>query len=101
MLLELSTLHILLLLILGSTTGGLASSEPSFCGDENCYDVLGVPRSCSDIAEIKKAYRQLALKRHPDKVDKSEDTEKATSEFARIARAYEVPGLERYSEEVD
>jgi molecular chaperone DnaJ/curved DNA-binding protein len=49
------------------------------------YDVLGVKKSTS-APEIKKAYRQLALKHHPDK-SKSKD---ATEKFKEISEAYEV-----------
>jgi len=49
------------------------------------YDVLGVKKDTS-AAEIKKAYRQLALKYHPDR-NKSKD---AAEKFKEISEAYEV-----------
>ena len=50
------------------------------------YEILGVTKSASP-EEIKKSYRQLALKYHPDrnKGDKS-----AESKFKDISEAYEV-----------
>ncbi|XP_070558132.1 dnaJ homolog subfamily B member 9-like [Ptychodera flava] len=49
------------------------------------YDILGVPRDSSD-RQIKKAFRKLAVKYHPDK-NKDPDAEK---KFVEIAKAYEV-----------
>lgn len=49
------------------------------------YDILGVNKSAS-AAEIKKAYRNLALKYHPDK-NKSKD---AAEKFKEVTAAYEV-----------
>lgn len=49
------------------------------------YDVLGVSKNSSS-AEIKKAYRKLALQWHPDRNKSTEATEK----FKEINEAYEV-----------
>lgn len=55
------------------------------------YKILGVSKTAS-IAEIKRAYKKLALQWHPDKnVDKRE---KAEAMFREIAAAYEVLGDE-------
>ncbi|KAF1334224.1 Molecular chaperone, partial [Globisporangium splendens] len=55
---------------------------------EDPYKVLGVSRSASE-SEIKRAYRQLALKWHPDKVHINPGNPQAESEFMRIGSAYE------------
>lgn len=52
------------------------------------YDVLGVPRTATS-DEVKRAYRRLARKRHPDLQPASERA-KATEAFKEINEAYEV-----------
>merc|ERR1712038_888705 len=54
--------------------------------EKNYYKILGISRT-ADKKAIKKAYRDLALKWHPDKAD---DKEKAEKMFQDISEAYEV-----------
>lgn len=50
------------------------------------YDVLGISRT-ADETEIKKAYRKVAIKFHPDK---NPDDKEAEEKFKEAAEAYEV-----------
>lgn len=53
----------------------------------NFYKILNVPKSAT-LSEIKKAYRKLALKWHPDK--NPENPQEASRRFREISEAYEV-----------
>lgn len=53
---------------------------------EDYYDILGVSKGASD-SEIKKAYRKMALKYHPDK---NPGDKEAEEKFKKAAEAYEV-----------
>ena len=50
------------------------------------YEILGVNKSSSQ-EEIKKAYRKVAIKYHPDK---NPDDKAAEEKFKEAAEAYEV-----------
>ncbi|MBM4207717.1 MAG: molecular chaperone DnaJ [Gammaproteobacteria bacterium] len=54
---------------------------------EDYYRLLGVERNASD-AEIKKSYRSLAMKYHPDR--NKDDPATAEAKFKEIKEAYEV-----------
>lgn len=73
------TRRFLLLLLLGALLA-LAHAAQDY------YKILGVPRT-ADEKQLKKAYRKLALKWHPDK---NPNDPKATKRFAAINNAYEV-----------
>jgi curved DNA-binding protein len=55
---------------------------------QDYYELLGVPRNASE-DDIKKAYRKLALKWHPDR-HQTESKAKAEEKFKQISEAYEV-----------
>lgn len=55
-------------------------------GETDYYSVLGVQRD-ADAAEIKKAYRRLAVQYHPDR---NPDNPEAEEKFKQLAEAYDV-----------
>jgi len=61
-------------------------SDTFMAGERDYYEVLGVDRSASG-REIASAYRQMAIKYHPDS---NPDNEEATAKFKEAAEAYEV-----------
>ena len=68
----------------------LVASLTAIVAKQSYYDLLHVHTGADD-ATIKRSYRKLALKLHPDKVQGSEDEKKAAAEkFAEVSHAYEV-----------
>lgn len=59
--------------------------------DDDYYGLLGVDRGASP-EDVKRAYRKLALKWHPDKHQTEEGKEKAEHRFKLISEAYQVIG---------
>ena len=54
------------------------------------YDILGVQKKSSSV-DIKKAYRKVAMKYHPDR---NPDNQEAENKFKEAAEAYSVLGDE-------
>lgn len=76
---------------LGISNADLGSIHAMFQDtDESAYKVLEVDKDASD-DEVKKAYRKMAMKYHPDKVSHlGEDVQKAAKEkFQALQKAYD------------
>ena len=57
---------------------------------KNYYDILGIDKKATP-DEIKSAYRKLAMKYHPDKVNSlgEEVKQNATEKFRKVKEAYD------------
>ena len=54
--------------------------------DKDFYEILGVQRNASD-DDIKKSYRKLAMKYHPDR---NKDDKESERKFKEVSAAYEI-----------
>lgn len=52
---------------------------------KNYYDILGISKSASE-AEIKKAYKKMAMQYHPDR---NKDDKNAEAKFKEVNEAYQ------------
>ena len=70
--------------------------------EKNLYDILGIPKDASK-ADIKKAYKKLSLKWHPDKHvnDTAEKQKEAEEKFKEISEAYSILSNESKRAEYD
>lgn len=75
------TLTFLLVVCMFASDISILSPVHAHAGRKSYYDILGVSRAANE-TELKKAYRKLALKHHPDK---GGDEEK----FKEISKAYD------------
>lgn len=76
---------------LGSLSAMFRTADP-----KAAYDVLEIERTATD-EDVKKAYRRMAMKYHPDKVAQlGEEVQKAANEkFKKVQQAYEAIQKER------
>jgi DnaJ like chaperone protein len=82
---------------LGISSGDFLSIKNMFVPEtDSSYKILEVERTSTN-EEVKKAYRKMAMKYHPDKVSHlGEDYKKAADEkFKKVNEAYEKVKKER------
>ena len=70
--------------------------------EKNYYDILGVKKDASK-DDIRRAFKKLSLKYHPDKHinDSEEDKKKAEEKFKEINEAYETLSDDKKRQEYD
>eukprot|EP00537_Pseudo-nitzschia_pungens_P007911 CAMPEP_0172377788 /NCGR_PEP_ID=MMETSP1060-20121228/69091_1 /TAXON_ID=37318 /ORGANISM="Pseudo-nitzschia pungens, Strain cf. cingulata" /LENGTH=256 /DNA_ID=CAMNT_0013105497 /DNA_START=156 /DNA_END=926 /DNA_ORIENTATION=+ len=83
------------------SSNGFAPPSSGRTEEKTHYDVLEIqdPDNCR-LSDIKKAYRRLALRYHPDRVP-PEQKEESTIKFREVSEAYEVLSDEKSRAEYD
>ena len=76
--------HFFTLIIAPGSGNNIFTMAPPNLNSTDYYQILGCPRDADDAA-LKKAYRKLAVKWHPDK---NPDSEEATRNFQKVSEAY-------------
>ena len=74
-------------ILLGQNVNAWRDNLNKSSSDNKLYETLKVQRTATD-NEIKKSYRKLAMKYHPDRNPKNK--EQAESKFKEISAAYEI-----------
>ncbi|KAL7637178.1 UNVERIFIED_CONTAM: hypothetical protein RMT77_011890 [Armadillidium vulgare] len=71
------------------TLGNCNFVENYYCGEDNCYDLLQLTRDASK-NDIKRAFRSIASKTHPDRFQDLEDKKIAEERFLKLQTAYDI-----------
>jgi len=72
------------------TQAGIGLVDSIYCGLDTCYDILDVTRD-TDKKTIRKKYKALSLKNHPDKFLNDKNSGKITEEeFAELEKKYSI-----------
>ena len=66
---------------------GLLEDCETFFGFKDLFEVLGVKRDASE-ADIKKSYRRLSLKHHPDRCQEESKKEEMTKVFQTLSKVH-------------
>ncbi len=69
---------------------------------EDLYELLELSKGKkSSVEEIKRAYKKLALRFHPDKAKTDDEREESTEKFQKISFAYSILSDEKLKEAYD
>ncbi|GAU88966.1 hypothetical protein RvY_01572 [Ramazzottius varieornatus] len=79
--------------------GSLKKDLKKYYNSDNLYELFNIERSASS-DEVKKAYRKLALKTHPDRVAE-DDKKTATLKFQLVGKVYSILADEKKRRDYD